>query len=175
MKNLLRYFLCVALLIGYASCDKLDQLLTFTIANQSSITIPASGPVNLPFGISSPDVTTNSSEAFANNNTDADHVKNIYLKSMGLKITSPPNQTFNFLKSVNVYISTNSSNEIQLAYLDSIPQNVDSIALIPTQVALDQYVKAPTYSLRVEAVIRQGLSQDVNVDINSLFKVTANL
>jgi hypothetical protein len=177
MKNLLRYYLCLWILIAYTSCAKLDQLFTFTITNESSVTIPATGPVSVPFGISSPDIATNSSssEAFASNHTDADHVKNIYLKTMELTITSPPNQTFDFLKSVHIYISTNSSNEIELAYLDSIPLGVDSIALIPTQSSLDQYVKAPSYNLRAEAVLRQGTTQDVNVDINSTFKVTANL
>jgi hypothetical protein len=175
MKNALRYYLCLWILICYASCAKVDQFFTFTITNESTIRIPATGPIDSAFAISSPDITTNSSEAFANNNTDAGHVKNIHLKSMELNITSPPGQTFDFLKSVHVYISTNSSNEIQLAYLDSIPQGVDSIALIPTQSALDQYVKAPSYNLRAEAVLRQGLTQDVNVDINSKFSVTANL
>jgi hypothetical protein len=175
MKNLLRYYLCFWILICYASCAKLEQLFTFTITNESSVTIPATGPVDFPIGISSPDVTTNSSEAFANNNTDANHVKDVYLKSMELTITSPQGQTFNFLKSVHIYISTNSSNEIQLAYLDSIPQNVDSIALIPASTALDQYVKAPSYNLRVEAVISQGLAQDVSINITSKFNVTANL
>ncbi len=176
MKNRLLYSLYIGIIICSPSCDKLEQLLTFTISNESSVTIPATpGPLNIPVGFVIPGVNSNSSQAFSDNNTDASAVKNIYLNSIELTITSPQSQTFNFLSAVHIYISTNSSNETELAYLDSVPQDADSIALIPTQAALDQYVKASSYNLRVEAVMRQGLTQDVNINIDSKFRVTANL
>jgi hypothetical protein len=88
---------------------------------------------------------------------------------------SPSGQTFAFLKSIHIYISTNSSNEIELASLDSIPASTTSIALAPTQAKLDEYVKASSYNLRTEAVARQVLTQNVNIKIDCKFKVTANL
>lgn len=160
-------------LIGSISCSKIDQLLTFTISNEDSLTIPATSVLNLPISFLSPNNTTNSSEAFANNNTDANHVKNIYLKSLQLTITSPAGQNFNFLKSVNIYISTDSSNEILLASLDNIPQNVTTITLTPTQARLDEYVKASSYNLRTEVTTDQNLSQDVDIVADSKFQVTA--
>jgi hypothetical protein len=175
MKKLLLYSTCIVFLALGGSCKKIDQLLTFTISNESSFTISATGPVNLPIDFLMPNNTTNSSEAFTNNNTDASHVKNIYLKSLQLTITSPSNQTFNFVKSIHIYISTDSSNEIELASLDDIPQNVNTIALTPTSAALDKYVKASTYNLRTEVVTDQGLTQDVDVNVDSKFQVTAKL
>jgi hypothetical protein len=172
MKKILLFGAVLGFLICTASCNKIDDLLTFTISNTDSLTIPASSALNLPIDFLMPDNTTNSSEAFSNNNTDANHVKNIYLKSLQLTITSP-NQNFNFLKSITIYISTDSSNEIELAALDSIPQNVTSIALVPTSTALDQYVKASSYNLRTQIVTDQNLSQAVNVRVDSKFQVTA--
>jgi hypothetical protein len=157
------------------SCKKLEQLFTFTISNESSVTIASSSPVNLPVDIASPNVSSNSSQEFKNNNTNVNLVKNITLESLQLTITSPSTQTFNFLQSIHIYISTNSSNEIELAHLDQIPANVSSIALIPTQAALDQYVKASTYNLRTAVVTDQVLTQNVNINVDSKFKVTANL
>jgi hypothetical protein len=174
MKRIL-VFAAMALLICSTSCKKIDQLLTFTISNEDSITIPASSPLNLPIDFLTPDNTTNSSEAFSSNNTDANHVKNIYLKSLQLTITSPSNQNFNFLKSISIYISTDSSNEILLASLTTIPQNVNSIALTPTSAALDAYVKAPSYNLRTQITMNQSLSQDVTVKADSKFQVTAKV
>ncbi len=168
-------FSALALLICSTSCKKIDQLLTFTISNEDSITIPASSPLNLPIDFLTPNNTTNSSEAFSSNNTDANHVKNIYLKSLVLTITNPSNQNFNFLKSINIYISTDSSNEILLASLNTIPQNVNSIALIPTSAALDTYVKASSYNLRTQITTDQNLSQDVTVKADSKFQVTAKV
>ncbi|HEV3222679.1 MAG TPA: hypothetical protein VGZ90_07365 [Puia sp.] len=157
------------------SCKKLEQLFAFTISNQSSVTIPSSSPVNLPVDIATPNVTSNSSQEFKNNNTNVNLVKNITLQSLQLSITSPSNQTFNFLQSIHIYISTNSSNEIELAYLDQIPANVNLIGLIPTQASLDQYVKASSYNLRTTVVTSQILTQNVNINVDSKFRVTASL
>jgi hypothetical protein len=172
-KHLLYSFLLVGILISFASCNKLGQSITFNMTNESSFTIPATGPVNEPFDISSPDVTTNSSQTFANYGVDSNDIMNIYLTGLELVITSPEGQTFNFLRSVHVYISTNGSNETELAYLDSIPADVDSITLIPTKMPLDRYINAPSYNLRTQAVIDQGLTRDVTIEADSKFRVTA--
>jgi hypothetical protein len=175
MKKILFYTAFLGVLICNASCKKIDQLLTFTISNEDSLTIPASSPLNLPISFLNQDNTTNSSEAFSSNNTDADHVKNIYLKSLVLTITNPSNQNFNFLKSISIYISTNSSNEILLASMDNVPQNVNTISLTPTSAALDEYIKSSTYNLRTEITTDQALSQDVTVKADSKFQVTAKV
>jgi hypothetical protein len=178
MKRLIgRYTLSYlfGLIVFCSSCKKLEQLFTFTISNESSVTIPSSSPVNLPVDVATPSVSSNSSQEFKNNNTNVNLVKNITLENLQLTITSPSNQTFNFLQSIHIYISTNSSNEIELAHLDQIPTNMSSITLIPTQEALDQYVKASSYNLRTEVVTSQVLTQSVNINVDSKFKVTANL
>jgi hypothetical protein len=176
MKKLLLCTIGLGLLIVCVlSCKKIDDILTFTIFNETSFTIPATSAFNLPINILMPDNTTNSSEEFANNNTDANHVKNIYLKNLQLTITNPANQNFNFVKSIHLYISTDSSNEIELAYLDNVPQNVNTITLIPTSAALDVYVKASSYNLRSQVVTNQGTTQDVTVEADSKFQVTAKL
>jgi hypothetical protein len=173
MKKLLLYTIFLGFLICDTSCKKIDQLLTFTISNEDTLTIPATNTLNLPISFLNSNNTTNSSEAFANNNTDANHVKNIYLKNLQLTITSPAGQNFNFLQSINIYISTDSSNEILLASLNTIPQNVITITLTPTQAALDMYIKAPSYNLRTEVTTDQNLSQNVNIVADSKFQVTA--
>ena len=161
--------------ISIVSCKKIDQLLTFTISNQSNITINGSSPVNIPFNISSPGITTNSSAQFQTNNTNAAHVKDIRLKSLQLTIINPPSQTFAFLQSIHIYISTSTSNEIELASLDNISTTANSLALIPTQSKLDDYIKAPSFNLRTSIVTRQLLTQNVDISIDSKFNVTATL
>ena len=175
MKKIFVAITCFTLLICFGSCKKVDQLLTFSISNEDSFTVAKTFPIGLPFDIMTPDNTTNSSEAFANNNTDASHVKNIYLKNLTLTTTSPANQNFNFVKSITIYISTDSSNEIELASINNIPQNVTTIALTPTTAALDTYVKAPSYNLRTVLVMDEALTQDVTIKEDSKFQVTATL
>ncbi len=155
------------------NCKKVDDLLTFTISDQVAITIPPSSPLNLPFEIATPDVTTNSNQKFANNNTQASLVKDVKLQEVKLTITAPSGKTFSFLKSISIYISTNSNNEILLASLDNIPTGVSAINLNPTNEKLDVYAKADTYQLRTSAVMRETLTQSVDMNVDVKFKVTA--
>jgi len=171
MKKLL-VAICIFCVLA-VSCDKIDELLTFYINHDANFTIESTVPLNLPINIATPDITTNSSQNFENNNTRSDLVKDIKLNDLKLTITDPPGENFNFLKSVYVYISTNSSTETTLAYIDDIPMNVTLVELIPTESSLDEYVKASSYKLRTRIVTRQTLTESVDVKIDMEFKVTA--
>lgn len=161
----------VALILS--QCKEVDDLLTFTIANQVTITVPSNSPLNLPVELATPEVTTNSSQTFANNNTEASLVKDVKLQELKLSIQSPAGKTFSFLKSIQIYISTTQSNEILLASLDNIPTGATSITLTPTQEKLDVYAKASSYKLRTSIVTRETLTQSVETKADLKFRVTA--
>jgi hypothetical protein len=163
------------ILFSGISCKKIEDLLTFTVTVENNFTVGASGPINLPIEILTPQVTTNSTQQFQNNNSDVNRVKDIKLKKADLQIVSPAGKTFAFLESVHIYVSTNANDEIELAYLDNVSTTATAISLIPTSASLDKYVKAPSYNLRTKIVTKQALTQ--NVDIKNLcqFQVTANL
>jgi hypothetical protein len=61
------------------SCSVVDQLLTFTISNQTTLKFKAHVGTAVP--IPTTDITTNSSAEFENNNTKANLVKDVRLKS----------------------------------------------------------------------------------------------
>lgn len=174
-KKLLFIPIVATLLISLFSCKKLKELLTFNINVENNFTVPASGPLNIPIDILTPQVTTNSSQQFENNNTDVNRVKDIKLKKVDLQIINPAGKTFSFLESVHIYISTNANDEIELAYLDNVSSTTNSISLITTSASLDTYVKAPSYRLRTKVVTKQALTQDVEIKNMCQFQVTANL
>ncbi|MCC9019212.1 MULTISPECIES: hypothetical protein [Flavobacterium] len=157
-----------------SSCDAVDNLLTFTISNETSIQIKSTSPINLPSEIITPDVTTNSSAEFENNKTKASLVKDVKLKSLKLMITNPTDKTFTFLKSVHLYISTTDSDEIELAYQDNINSSANSIDLICTDARLDQYIKADKYKIRTKVTLKETLTKDVTVKAEMKFRVTAD-
>jgi hypothetical protein len=165
----------LGLLAGNFSCSKKDKLFTFNIANESSFTLVASTPVNIPVDIATPGVTTNSTQQFQNNNTNVTLVKDIRLNSLDLTITNPAGKTFSFLQSIHIYISTSASNEIELAYLDNISSTASSISLNTTVEKLDAYVKASSYNLRTKIVTSQVQTQNIDIKNNCKFTVTANL
>lgn len=168
------FLLGVLVLLVSASCNEIDKLLTFNITNEASFTIPSSAVLNLPFEVATPDVTTNSSAEFKNNNTNAELVKDIKLDELKLSITNPADKTFSFVKSIRMYISTSASDEIELAYLDNISSNSNTLNLTCTQAKLDKYIKASSYKIRTSVTIRETLSQDVTIKARMNFKVTAD-
>ncbi|WP_035670831.1 hypothetical protein [Flavobacterium sp. 83] len=156
------------------SCSVVDKLLTFTVSNETSFKIASGFPLNLATEIITPDVTTNSSAEFQNNNTKADLVKDVKLTELKLTITDPTDKTFSFLKSIHLYISTDANDEIELAYLDNINSTVNTINLICTPEKLDKYIKASSYKIRAKAVIKETVTKDITVKSDMKFKVTAD-
>lgn len=166
-------FAALMALVSLSGCDKVDDLLVFTISDQTVLTIESASPLDLPFEIPTPDITTNSSQEFENNDTRTDLVKDIKLEEIVLTITNPSGKNFSFLKAIYVYVSTDETNEILLASLDNISASINTIVLVPTAEKLDQYVKASSYKLSTSVVTRETLTQNIDVQVNLKFKVTA--
>jgi hypothetical protein len=156
------------------SCSEVDKLLTFTISNQTTFKINSGLPFNSPFEVATPDVTTNSTSEFKNNNTNVDLVKDVKLQELKLSITSPTDKTFSFLKSVHMYISTNDDDEIELAYQDDINATTNTINLTCTTQRLDKYIKASSYKIRTTVTTRETLTQETTVKADMKFRVTAD-
>ncbi len=163
------------LFISFAitGCKKLG--VNFSINNQANFRVESSSPINLPFEMGTPDVTTNSSQQFDNNNTAANLIKEIKLEELKLSITNPATKTFSFLKSVDIYISTNSNNEILLASLSNISSTAQSISLTTTAQDLSSYVKASSYKLRTSVVTKETITQAIDIRADIKFKVKAGL
>lgn len=171
MKKVL-YLLPLLCVLGL-NCKKLTQLLTFDIANSQDIKIPATPVLAVPI-VSPVPVTVNSQESFENNKTKASLVKNVVLKKLTLTIKDPATENFNFLKSIRLFIGTDDSDKILLAYLDNIPMNVAVIDLTSSNSKLDKYIKASGYTLYTEVSIRSGISKELTVRADSKFQVTAD-
>ncbi len=157
------------------SC-KDGKFLTFDVSDETTITIPNSLlPFDLPFDIPTPDIPTDSESEFEKNDTKVDLVKEILLKKLSLTIESPADETFSFLKSIHLYISTDDSDEIELAWKDDISSSATSIQLELTNKTLDKYVKSDKYKIRTKVVTKETLFHDVDIKINMTYRVTADL
>jgi hypothetical protein len=156
------------------SCSVIDNLLTFSISNSTSFKIESGFPLGTAFEVLTPEVTTNSSAVFENNNTKAELVKDVKLKDLKISITDPSDKNFSFLKSIHLYISTDANDEIELAYLEDINSTTNTIDLIPTSQKLDKYIKASSYKIRTKAVIKESITKDITVKADMKFNVTAD-
>ncbi|OYT17841.1 MAG: hypothetical protein B7C24_00750 [Bacteroidetes bacterium 4572_77] len=163
------------LLITVLSCNKIKDLLTFTVNDTSELVIESNLlPFSLPFEIWTPPITTNSNEEFANNNTKSSLVKDVYITHLDIKIISPEDKTFSFLKSMIIYISTNDDNEIELARKEDISSDTKTLNMEITDKRLDTYIKADSYRLRTQVTTKETLTQDITVEVDMSFKVTAD-
>lgn len=156
------------------ACEEVDKLLTFRINDHTSIRIESSSPLTLPLEVPTPDVTSNSQQQYENNNTHADLVKDVKLEELKLTITDPAAKTFSFLKTIRIFISSNQSNEIQVASLENINSQENTLTLMPTKEKLDAYVKAPSYNLRTEVTTDETLMEPVDIQVDLKFLVTAD-
>jgi len=162
-------------LIGTIFTFSCKKLLTFDISDSTTTTVNGNVlPFQPPFDVPTPDVTTNSENEFAQNNTNVDLVKEIILKNLKLTITSPSDKTFSFLKSIEIYISADGEDETKLAWKDDIDSNAKSIDLETTTAALDKYVKKDKYKLSTKVVTKETVNEDVDIKIDFTFQVTAD-
>lgn len=169
-KLLLSALFVITVLTG---CKRLG--VNFGINHQATFRVDSGSPLNLPFEVGTPDVTTNSSQQFENNNTAANLIKEIKLEELKLTITSPSSKTFSFLKNIHIYISTNSSDEIELAGMDNISSSAQTITLTATTQDLSKYVKASSYKLRTTVVTKETLTQPIDIRSDIKFKVRAGV
>ncbi len=166
---LLAPLLLFLVLVG---CKKIDKLLTFNVDVSQSVTIPGYfvGAQLAPVS-----VTTRSAESFRNNKTSREKVKDVFLDRMVLTVTAPAGATFDFLEKIDIFISTpGGNNKILLANLQTVPRGTNIITLVPTKSKLDEYLKAETYELTVDAKLRGFSPDDFTVRSDATFKVTAD-
>ena len=181
MKNILSskiWLLLPLLLLGTIGCKKLVSLLNFKINDSTNFTIPATGPlVNTVLTLPGIAVSSNSSSTYAGNNTTADYVQDVTLDQLTLTTTDPGTQTFDFLKSISLYIATDAAgtNKTLLASLSPVPTGQTTISLTPSGTKLDVYLRSGNYALFTTAELAKPLPQDTKVRADSRFNVKANL
>lgn len=171
-----KWILGSVILLSVVACESVSRLTQFTITHNTSITIPSSSGLNLPFNLYTPDVETNSSQSFENNNTRADLVEEVSLRASTLTITSPSNGNFDFLKSIEVYISAENEDEVLIAERQNIQDGVGQVLELQTTGAnLKDYITKSTYDLRINVVTDQIPGSDVEIDVENEFWVDANV
>lgn len=158
------------------SCDKLDELTMFEIEYQQRANIPSSTGVDLPFDIITPETETNSDTEFESNETRKDLIEEIKLIKLELVLDTPADADFSFLKSIEIFISADGLDEISIASVKEVPEDIGNILVLDTSNAdLKKYIKKDKYSLRLNTVTDELITRDHELEINSTFFVDAKI
>ena len=158
--------------VVFSSCKKdeipetipYEQTL-FVIHEPINFTISSLIGLNLPFQIPFTDISLDLSSTSENTNPHIDLVENITLRDFILRITLPQGQTFNFLKDIDVYISTDELSEIPLAHHYNIANSIGPVLhLVSEGGVLDDYLKSGSFILRLELVADYAIFTDLVID-----------
>ncbi|PHR95673.1 MAG: hypothetical protein COA80_10120 [Leeuwenhoekiella sp.] len=172
----MKQILVVLSFLAFTACDKVDELTKFDLDYTSRVTIESGTLIDLPFVVRTPPMQTNSETEFESNNTRKDLIESIKLTQMTLTITSPSNEDFTFLESIEVFIKADGLDEIPLAALDPVAGNASGrINLETSNAELREYIKKDSFTLRVESVTDEALDRDIDIDILSVFRVDAKI
>tara|TARA_R110000787_G_scaffold43892_2_gene107534 strand:+ start:125384 stop:125920 length:537 start_codon:yes stop_codon:yes gene_type:complete len=171
--KLLASFIILTLVLG---CDKLDELTQFNISYTEEVVIESSVVIDLPFNIYTPEINSNSESTFDNNNTHKDLIEYIELTSMILEINSPSNRNFDFLNSIEIFITAENQPEVRMAWKDNIPSNSGNIIELETSSDdLKDYIKQDKFTLRLETVTDELITSDHYIDVKTNFFVDAKI
>ncbi|MES2516146.1 MAG: hypothetical protein V4580_18470 [Bacteroidota bacterium] len=176
MKRVLQAICMLALLLT-TSCKKLGKLKEFDLHYNQEFVIPANnGGLTLPIEINSQDITTNTSSDYENQGTATKLVESVYLTELFFKVKTPSSGNFNFLKSVEIYLSSPNNSEILIASKYDIPEDWKNILYLDAHaINLKEYMQDDSYKLRVKTVTDQSLANDMTIISDETFHVKARL
>ena len=93
-----------------------------------------------------------------------------------MKITSPSTQRFDFLKSIEISISASGLSDLKIAQKLDFPESVgNEVALDVLENDIAEYIKKDKFKLKVNVVSDKTIASEVQIDVNSVFRVKAKL
>ena len=168
-----KFFLFVGVIcVTFSSCQKDEipedipyEITRFVIHEPINFTISSLIGVNLPFQIPFADISLDFSSTSENTNPHIGLIRNITLRNFICRITSPQDQTFNFLKDIEVYISTDVLPEIKLAHHYNVDNSIGSVLpLVSEGGDLDDYLKSESFDMRLNLVADQLIFTDLVIE-----------
>ncbi len=180
------FFTIIALICVCSGCGKVRQLTNINVDipynyQQSVPSIPGDtvttvlpvGGIPLPFP--SVGIATNSQQYIATYGTATNLVLNVYLKSLAIQIQTPPNQNFNFLDYMDVYISSRTQPEVLIASQHAVAKGQSTLNLVPdTTVNLKSYFLEDTIYFRLSAHINAVPPAGEELNMATVLHMLAN-
>ena len=169
-------YLFFVLIFLTMSCKEIDKLTQFEMDYNETISIASTFGINLPFNLITPNITSNSQETFAINDTRKDLIENIQLTQMTMNLISPEGEDFSFLKSIDIYIGAEGLNEIKVAWNEDIDNSVGNTLQLSTSSSdLKEYIKNDEFYLKVTSVTDELILSDHEIEVLSKFFVDAKI
>ncbi len=179
MKKL--FFIITAISFLAISCemveDVLDDLTKFDLDYSTTVNIPSQPGIEIPIPIviETPNINTGSKSTFEVKNTAENLVEEIGLKNLSLVITSPAEQTFDFLSSIEVYLISDGLPEVKIASIDNVEDGLTELVLDVDNADLKEYIFADDIKLKLIITTDKIVTAETAIDVKSTFFVDAKI
>ncbi len=168
--------LLVILPFVIVQCNRLSEFTQFDLDYETTVEIPSTTGISLPFNVYTPPVETENESEFAVNDTRKDLIEEITLTSLDLTITQPERGDFRFLRSIEIYLSADSLDEVLIAWKDEVPRDIGKTLNLETSSDdLEEYIKKDAFNLRVNTRTDEIIESDHEILINAVFFVDARI
>ncbi|MFN8308910.1 MAG: hypothetical protein U0T73_03010 [Chitinophagales bacterium] len=164
----------IVVVLVLASCSALNKLTQFHVDYNATFPVPGTLPIGL-VNITTPDVNTNSTQVFSNNNTNADLLQSVKLDQLIVTVKSPPGQNLDFVKSVELYLQADGLPEVLLATKYDIPDGLTSLTLDLQNVELKEYLKKDKFRIRSNLTTDKLIGGNVELNGYCRFFVDAKI
>ena len=164
----------------FVSCTPLKQTLqkisTITISYSNSVTIPQTDSLLNGYQLVVQDIPTDIQSYADQNQTNVAWVEDIRVGDITVYIDSPLTQQFDPLQEVHVFISVPGEPEVEVAWADSISDDVEqAIELELSGINLKPYLTQSHFNTRIEITTDQWIAQPTRVRCDMKFSVQATL
>ena len=155
-----------------AGCSKDPSVLAFSVHDSAQLTVAPAAASGLRV-LAPVSVVSTSPAAYAQHDTDADHVQDVALDY--LTLTSPDGRPLDYLRRVEVYLSpeAGSPDQFLLASASSIPAGVNTLRLPSAGNKFDQFVSRGRYALVLKVETTPALAFDQPLRVELEFRVKA--
>lgn len=155
MKNL--FLSAIFATATLASCSTVSSILQNTFPYNATVLVTANSAANIE--LSSVSATQSVNQLFSS----GANVKDIRVSNATMSVGSET--SMGIFKSVKVYLSNNSSNQVLVASRESIPDNVgNSLSLdINSSQTLDTMMKSGSIQAKIVYVLKQVPTSDINL------------
>lgn len=174
MKKLTTLLSFSLVLVGLMSCQKtkddINKATEFDMNYSTSVPIPSNPnyTVTTPVDLSTPEISTGSSDRFKTESTAKDLITEIKMTKF---VISNSAGNLNFLKSISIYLKTSGKGEQLVAVKTNIPENATTMDADLQDVNIKDYLFNDKIQFRLSATITSGLSSDQNLKIEQTLHV----
>jgi hypothetical protein len=173
MKHIIAYSLGL-LMLALCSCKNAGDV-TFYESFNESFSVPALTLAGATDTFSTPSIPNDLDSLMKANNTSANLVQSVKLQAMTLTITAPAGQNFSYLKSVQVFILTDSLPAVEIANQYTISGTSDTLNMNADNAQLKPYLLSSNFQIKFLVTNNQATTAAQTVNAYLRFQFVANI